>query len=432
MKKLFRQSAIVSALIAVALILFGCSNPLSSLGGNKAGYTVTISEAFTCGPKDDRYLVLNLDILNTSKKNDIDVYSMIYNTQVSVDGVVLADGYLSYNNPWAITNPSIIGTGNQGTVQLVYEITNVNLTSNPNITISEYKKKGKVVTFTEDIELSSIIDKKSVSEYAMSIVDTEISDDGEGNDILAITVNFKNNSNSDTGITSALDFKVFQNDKELSTAYLPYKHPWSDDDDFDKKYADAAPGGEITARFFYTLNDSSADIKVSAVDWMSFDKVAVLDETLKIADIARVEIHSDYTFKYKTAVIGMDRWGDEFIVMLVGEFTNNSDETTSFNKVTNCTAMQDGFTLHNAYLSGSSDFTNREIKPGESTLIYVGWKIMTTGSVELSITDRTHYAEEVLYENTFTIPELVANTKSFGDEDNMLDKEVDDEGEIDL
>ena len=431
MKKLFRKTAIISAFMMLGIILFGCSNPLSAITGSKPGFEVAISEAFTCGPADDQVLIVNLDVHNTSKKNDVDVNLLTYNTQIMVNGIALSNSYGGYNNPYLINNPSVISPGNSGLVQLVYEAKNLTGAGTATLSVSETTKKGKQTVFTTDIDLTTIATKKSTSQYAFSIEDGQITDDGEGGDILALTVNFKNNSSEAKSMGSAIEYKLFQNGKELSTTWLPYKHPWSEDNSMDA-WQDIQPGSEVTLRLFYALEDSTTDIDFTAVDWSTFDKVEVCKQTIKTSEVSRAVFGSEYEFVYKTAVIGMDKWGKDYIVMLVGEFKNNSSEPVKFSSVCDCKAVQSGFTLSNAYLTGSTDFTYREVRPGESTLIYVGWKIMTTESVEFRIIDRYHYAKQELFVKSFTLSDLVNNTKSFGDDDNMLDKEIGDEGQVNL
>ena len=55
----------------------------------------------------------------------------------------------------------------------------------------------------------------------------------------------------------------------------------------------------------------------------------------------------------------------------------------------------------------------------------IAWKLVSiTDKVEITVIDRQHYAKEVLFEMSYTIDELIANTLKFIDEfDGVVDGE---------
>jgi len=434
MKKIFRKTALLSAFVMIATVIFGCSNPLGALlGGNKSQYEIVVNEVFTCASSNGEALVINFDVTNNSDEY-VDSSLLVYNTKVVVDGLNLSSDYLSYNNPYALGDVSI-APGTTSTIQAVFDASNASLNGEGQVVIIGTNKRGKSINlFDETINFASVQRKATISPYKMAIVDKTLTDDGEGNDVLVLTIEYTNNSEDSASFSSALDFGVYQNDKKLDTAYLPYKHPLakSFSDDSDDRFTETKNGNTITFTEYYTISDGTADINVKAIDAWSFDKVSVYEDSFRLADVTRAEFPSNFQFRYITCVIGEEKWGDDIVVMLAGEFTNNSDEAVSFSSVTDIVAKQDGFDLHNAYLPGSSDFTGREILPGETTPVYIGWKLMTTGDVTITITDYTHYADVEIYSATFTIENLIKNTQDFANDQNMLGDEIESEDEMNL
>ena len=176
------------------------------------------------------------------------------------------------------------------------------------------------------------------------------------------------------------------------------------------------------------------DIEISVNDWKTFDQVSVYENTLAIADIPEHVYGSDYEFKYRTALIGLDKYQKNVIVVLVGEFTNNSSEATSFSKISKIDVKQDGFTLDKSYsLAGSNDWLTREVQPGETSLIYVGFNLKTKGDVEIKITDRYHFAEAELYSGRFSLQQLVQNTVNASEtDDDALGGSIGSEDQVNL
>lgn len=135
-----------------------------------------------------------------------------------------------------------------------------------------------------------------------------------------------------------------------------------------------------------------------------------------------VDTSSKFSFSVEEAIIGMS-YNDEPIVVLVGDFTNNSDETISFSWALDATAVQNGYSLPTAYLSGSSDFNYNEIAPGSSIPVFLGWKIADgENDITLKVVDNQHYAKEEIYSQTFTIDELVQNTQNYQGSEDVIDE----------
>ena len=84
-----------------------------------------------------------------------------------------------------------------------------------------------------------------------------------------------------------------------------------------------------------------------------------------------------------------------------------------------------GCSLDRSYISGASAFNYNDIEPGVTVPVIVGFELISLDEdVTITATDSTHYANEVLYAHTFTIDELVENTKYYVDQYNIIEGEL--------
>jgi len=144
------------------------------------------------------------------------------------------------------------------------------------------------------------------------------------------------------------------------------------------------------------------------------------DDNIIVAD--SVDTSSKFSFSVDEALVGLS-YDEEAIVVLVGTFTNNSDESISFSWALEATAMQNGYTLPATYISGSGDYNYNEIAPGSTIPIFIGWKIADSqNDITLTVIDSQHYAKVEIYSQTFTIDELIKNTENYQDSDDAIDK----------
>lgn len=134
---------------------------------------------------------------------------------------------------------------------------------------------------------------------------------------------------------------------------------------------------------------------------------------------------SKYVFEVDTAVVGLDEYSEAPVVVLVGDFTNESDETVSFSDALGATASQGGRELSSAYLRGADAFNYESIAPGETVPVFVGWELGDAESdVEIVVYDQYHYAKQAVFEGAYTIDELLANTEALSSElEGIIDEE---------
>ena len=84
------------------------------------------------------------------------------------------------------------------------------------------------------------------------------------------------------------------------------------------------------------------------------------------------------------------------------------------------------------YLSGAYSFNSNDIAPGKSIPIFLSWKLNDArNDVEIKIVDNNHYAKEILFEQSYSIDELIKNTEKLESElDENSFKGIEDEEEL--
>lgn len=139
-----------------------------------------------------------------------------------------------------------------------------------------------------------------------------------------------------------------------------------------------------------------------------------------------IDTSSNYSFSVESALIGTEEYTDAVCVLLVGTFTNESDETVSFGSTLGTVAQQGGYELSEVYLSGASQFNYNEIAPGQSIPVFIAWELVDgTSDVSITVTDMYHYAEAVVFEQSYTIDELIANSNAYVDSLEGFDEGMD-------
>ena len=152
------------------------------------------------------------------------------------------------------------------------------------------------------------------------------------------------------------------------------------------------------------------------------DKEEKKDNTIIVA--GSVDTSSNFSFSVEEALIGFN-YNEEPIVVLVGTFTNDSEDTISFSWALDATAVQGGYTLPTAYVSGSGDYNYNEIAPENTIPIILAWKIADgDNDITLTVVDSRHYAKEEIYSQTFTIDELIENTENYHGAEDIIDRSL--------
>lgn len=411
-RKLLLSAIMVACACLVGLV--GCGLPG---GGQKAPLVeAQVSSVFTTGDYEgSTLLVIEFDVKNNA---DYPFYAngLGMDTTVTLEGESLKESYLSSNNPRALSDASSISPGEEGKAQLAYVLPSTEGTVEVVTKIETVDYSDTVEIVNESIDLSSVESFQSESEYGVEINNSFMTDDGEGSDLVVVELTFKNESDSATSFGSAITTKLFQNDVELKSGYLPYNHPSYDSDASSNSYTDIKAGASIDVQMVYVLNDKKSPIEIKCIDWESFDQAVVLESEIKL-DGTSVDTSSKYSFTVEGAFVGVDEYSEVPEVILVCEFANNSDETISFSSALEGQAFQDGRELSEAYLYGTNSLTYEDVQPGKTVAVLLAWKLNSADApVELTVIDRYHYAKEEVFSETYTIDELIENSKKFAEE----------------
>lgn len=416
-------------LLCFAMTACGNSNKVSK----KAEYALEIAEVFTCSQS---YQDNDVVVINFNAKNNTDEYvtasSILWDVEVANDGITLPNSYLYDDNPYSIDYQTKIAPGETKLIQKAYEL--IDVSEDAQLTVkgcarTKGKKSKQVLILDDVIEMATIEKKESVSEYDIQLDKYYVTIDNENNPIIVIDVTFTNNSSENAACGSVLEEEAFSGSSEAQPGWLPSNHPLSESNPEDT-FGEIKPGASAKARYIYQINDESAPFEFSLRDWRSFDHKVIYENEFDLAGGETVEISSDFKFEEEATIIGMYR--DEVVVLCMGNFTNNSDETFSASCALNATAFQGGLELDNAYISAlySIDFSRSDVEPGTTVPVFYAFELVDCEeSVKISINDRIGFAGEALLEKEYTIDELIENTKKYSDEV-YLDKKIDSSDEM--
>ena len=111
---------------------------------------------------------------------------------------------------------------------------------------------------------------------------------------------------------------------------------------------------------------------------------------------------------------------------MVGEFTNNSDEDISFSTALDITARQSGMEMQSTYVPGASSYNSNNISPGTTIMVALAWELNSSeDDVSITVIDRYSYNKMTVFEETYTIDELLDNTQNYMDADEFTDEAID-------
>ena len=394
----------------------------------KAPYEATMSKVFMC---DDAYtgsiIAINLDVTNNTG-DYISAYTPVYEMTASLDGANLETAFLLSDNPEAIDNSQMIAAGETGQAQAAYLLPDGVTEGTLSVLVVALSTDGKsqITVLEQDIDLST--GEKVVSEavYDVTLDDKKLTDDEDGNPLLVLDLTFTNNSSKATSFGSAVEMQMFQNGVGLTSAYLPYRHPMYDEEMYGSDYTDIQPGNSIAIRRVYGLNDLDSDVELSCIDFDSFDQKKILEETIDLSGVEAVVAESAYEFSMDEILIGYSDYNDDYVVVMVGEFTNNSDEDISFSTALDITARQSGMEMQSTYVPGASSYNSNNISPGTTIMVALAWELNSSeDDVSITVIDRYSYNKMTVFEETYTIDELLDNTLNYMDADEFTDEAID-------
>lgn len=413
---------ILLAVFVMLCMATGCGK------SGKAPYEATMSKVFMC---DDAYtgsiIAINLDVTNNTG-DYISAYTPVYEMTASLDGANLETAFLLSDNPEAIDNSQMIAEGETGQAQAAYLLPDGVTEGTLSVLVVALSTDGKsqITVLEQDIDLSTVEKVVSEAVYDVTLDDKKLTDDEDGNPLLVLDLTFTNNSSKATSFGSAVEMQMFQNGVGLTSAYLPYRHPMYDEEMYGSDYTDIQPGNSIAIRRVYGLNDLDSDVELSCIDFDSFDQKKILEETIDLSGVEAVVAESAYEFSMDEILIGYSDYNDDYVVVMVGEFTNNSDEDISFSTALDITARQSGMEMQSTYVPGASSYNSNNISPGTTIMVALAWELNSSeDDVSITIIDRYSYNKMTVFEETYTIDELLDNTLNYMDADEFTDEAID-------
>ena len=412
---------ILSAVFVMLCMATGCGK------SGKAPYEATMSKVFMC---DDAYtgsiIAINLDVTNNTG-DYISAYTPVYEMTASLDGANLETAFLLSDNPEAIDS-QMIAAGETGQAQAAYLLPDGVTEGTLSVLVVALSTDGKsqITVLEQDIDLSTVEKVVSEAVYDVTLDDKKLTDDEDGNPLLVLDLTFTNNSSKATSFGSAVEMQMFQNGVGLTSAYLPYRHPMYDEEMYGSDYTDIQPGNSIAIRRVYGLNDLDSDVELSCIDFDSFDQKKILEETIDLSGVEAVVAESAYEFSMDEILIGYSDYNDDYVVVMVGEFTNNSDEDISFSTALDITARQSGMEMQSTYVPGASSYNSNNISPGTTIMVALAWELNSSeDDVSITVIDRYSYNKMTVFEETYTIDELLDNTLNYMDADEFTDEAID-------
>ena len=135
---------------------------------------------------------------------------------------------------------------------------------------------------------------------------------------------------------------------------------------------------------------------------------------------------SAYEFKMDGIYIGYADYVDGYVVVMEGEFTNNSEEVISFQSALDTQARQSGMEMQYAYVPGASFYNINSISPGTTIGVAMAWELNSAeNDVSITVIDRNSYNNMIIFDQTYTIEELLRNALSDADMAEFADEMVD-------
>ena len=419
-----------ATMVIMMLCLTGCG-----LMSAKKPYNVTVTDSIRLRTNDktDSVLVVNLDVENKSK-DYLDPSSLAYDASASLDGTALDKEYLSDYCPVYVST-NAIAPKEHGTVQLAYKLGNPDAEGTVSLLMLYYGKKKNIKTLETTINLADVDYYIIPTDYELQIDRAFTTDDGEGNQLLALDMTFTNNGN-EAESPSAARLSLFQNGVELSSGYLPYRHPENNEELSSNSYTDIQPGKSISYRMVYTLqDDSEVEFYAKQNGFSSYEVEPLLETKISVAEGAAesdntivaetLEVSSSFEAEVTDYVLGLEEYDDIPIVVFMVDFTNNSDETANFTYDMEDIASQGGVSLDTGYISGVSGYNSADVQPGATATVFLIYELRNlSDDIELVIADDTHYATPIILQESYTLDEILEETiRLYGDDEEVLDED---------
>ncbi len=238
-----------------------------------------------------------------------------------------------------------------------------------------------------------------LGDYHISILSAEQFEDSDDKDSIRIYYDFTNNSDEEESFFYACNTAAYQDDYELVSTYS-----YNDEAPEVGNYSlEILPGKTIRCVSEYNFKPEGGEIEFTITEGydgesvtMTFDPTALSgrpaedytiepcssDELVEDCPSEGVYDEDYYISITKSEVI--DAWyDDEKAIRIYFDFTNNSEEVTTFWRTASLKAMQDGIEIQQTLSKDSvteEDNDLVDVQPGETITVAVCYLLHDTGS----------------------------------------------------
>lgn len=266
---------------AAAIGVAGCSGGIA--GPTPSVEVVEVEKVFTVGSYDGA-MNFGLDIkVKNNGDSEITGSYLAYDGEATQGDEKLSDTFISTDEIEGIAGDDEVGAGEEGTVELVWELKNTDDPVTVVLEVYDVNYEDKVEILNETYDLADAETIESEAPFEVAVNSATVTDDGEGTSLLLLDLNYTNLGDEPASFSSAVETKLFQNGVELQSGYLPYNHPASDDTKEQNSYTEVQKDTTVPVLVVYELVDPAAPVELQFIDWNSYDQRVVLETTVELS-----------------------------------------------------------------------------------------------------------------------------------------------------
>ncbi len=255
-------------------------------------------------------------------------------------------------------------------------------------------------TAESSMEVSTEPASADLGDYHIAILAAEQFMDTDDKDAIRFYVDFTNNSEEEESFFFACDTKAYQDGYELVSTYAPYGEYAPEDGNYS---LDILPGRTIRCIKEYNFKPDGGPIEFTVIEGYDGDSVTMTFDPSNLpgrpADeytiepcssdefVAGLSAEGVYSEDYYVSITGsevVDGWLDNGpVIRIFFDFTNNSQEATSFWSESSIEVMQDGIQLSYGSANDTTETDENEsvdIQPGETISVSSCFSLHDTGS----------------------------------------------------
>ena len=239
-----------------------------------------------------------------------------------------------------------------------------------------------------------------LGDYHISILTAEQFMDSDDKDAIRFYVDFTNNSEEEESFFFACNTEAYQDGYELVDTYASYGEYAPEDGNYSR---DILPGRTIRCIKEYNFKPDGGPIEFTVTEGYDGDSITMTFDPSNLpgrpADeytiepcssdefVAGLSAEGVYSEDYYVSITGsevVEGWdGDGLVLRVFFDFTNNSQEATSFWRESSIEVMQDGIQLSYGSANDTTETDENEsveIQPGETISVSSCFTLHDTGS----------------------------------------------------